>query len=145
MKPPLIPTNPIHSQRDCAERKHVCTSLVLLRPSSLYQKNSGRIGSVNVDNGAQYATLRVHGPFLLEAMKVGDQFPTYGDLQAAVQQYSEEKLVHFYVRDCRSISAAKTKVKRFISDKLEKYQVLFCCIKGGKAFKSRSNGERTTR
>ncbi|KAH9384541.1 hypothetical protein HPB48_026549 [Haemaphysalis longicornis] len=75
-------------------------------------------------------------------MKVRDKFSTFRELEAAVKQYSEEKLVQFYIRDCRSITAAKAKVKRFLNDRLEKYQVHYCCIQGGKSFKSRSKGER---
>lgn len=78
-------------------------------------------------------------------MKVGDKFPTFRELEAAVKGYSEEKFVQFYKRDCRTVTAAKTKVKRFLNERLGMYQVVYCCIKGGKSFKSRSKGERDTR
>ncbi|XP_037282544.2 zinc finger SWIM domain-containing protein 3-like [Rhipicephalus microplus] len=77
-------------------------------------------------------------------MKVGDKFPTFRELEAAVKGYSEEKFVQFYKRDCRTVTAAKTKVKRFLNERLGMYQVVYCCIKGGKSFKSRSKGERDT-
>ncbi|KAM7304481.1 hypothetical protein ISCGN_014381 [Ixodes scapularis] len=40
------------------------------------------------------------------------------------------------------VKAAKTKVKHFLNERLEKYQAYYCCTKGGKSFKSRSRGEK---
>ena len=41
----------------------------------------------------------------------------------------------FYVRDSRTISAAKGRVKRTLSDDLKFYDLTLSCIHGGKNFK----------
>ncbi|XP_064463415.1 zinc finger SWIM domain-containing protein 3-like [Ornithodoros turicata] len=77
-------------------------------------------------------------------MKVGAKFRTFKEFETAVECYSNEKCVQFYKRDCRSIEAGKRKVKRYLNPELGNYQVVYCCIKGGKKFKSCSKGERET-
>ncbi|KAH7950677.1 hypothetical protein HPB51_028286 [Rhipicephalus microplus] len=77
-------------------------------------------------------------------MKVGDKFPTFRELEAAVKGYSEEKFVQFYKRDCRTVTAAKTKVKRFLNERLGMYQLLYSHLPQTRALREPGAKEEAT-
>ena len=80
------------------------------------------------------------------ALKVGDRFPDPSSVQDAVNSYGDSINTQFYKRDSKTIAAAlKKKIQRPIDPKLQYYQLLYCCIKGGKNFASSSTGERSSR
>ena len=77
-------------------------------------------------------------------LKVGDTFPSYKDFMARVEEYEKASSCKFYVRDSRTIEAAKGRVKREICSDLKYYELTLCCIHGGKKFKPRGQGQRNT-
>lgn len=61
-----------------------------------------------------------------------------------IEKYEQANCCKFYVRDSRTIDTAKGRVKRVISSDLKFYELTLSCIHGGKNFKPRGNGQRTT-
>lgn len=76
--------------------------------------------------------------------EVGETFPTYEKLMEAVHKYEEANNCKFYIRDSRTVAAAKGRVKRALSTELKYYELTLSCIHGGKNFKSRGQGRRST-
>ena len=77
--------------------------------------------------------------------KVGELFSSYEDLEAKLKSYSAENFTEFWKRDARTVATASKRVARPISNALKYYEITFCCIHGGKTFKARGNGIRSTR
>ncbi|KAH9363751.1 hypothetical protein HPB48_006771 [Haemaphysalis longicornis] len=79
-------------------------------------------------------------------MEVGSKFATFDELEDAVKEYSRQSYVQYYKRECRMVTAAKRKgIRWHVNENISVYQVHHHCIKGGRTFKSRSKGDRTTR
>ena len=77
------------------------------------------------------------------SFSVGDTFSTYDELKRTVAEYERSSFVQVWKRDARTIDAAKKRIDRVMKPELQFYQLKFCCIHGGKKFKSESKGMRS--
>ena len=75
-------------------------------------------------------------------LKVGDQYNSYEELEKAIKVLEKVQNINFWIRDSRSITAAKRRVNITISPVLKYYEVKYACIKGGRPFQSKSTGAR---
>ena len=72
-------------------------------------------------------------------------FTSYEDLQTKVSLFEKQTFVKLWKRDSRSVEAASKCLNRALSDKLKYYEVTFYCIHGGKKFKAKGEGIRSTK
>ena len=75
---------------------------------------------------------------------VGDLFSTFDELETKVKAYERAHFVQFWKRDARTIEAAKKRLNKFLKPELKYYEVKYCCIHGGQAFKAKGKGSRST-
>ena len=87
-------------------------------------------------------TLKVRGE--CETLKVGDEFRSYQELQRAINTLEKVQNINFWIRDSRSIKAAKRCVNISICPALQYYKIKYACIKGGRPYESKSTGARPT-
>ena len=77
-------------------------------------------------------------------INTGDLFFTFDELNAKLKAYERQYFVQFWKRDARTVEAAKKRLDRFIKPELKYYEIKYCCIIGGQAFKAKGKGSRTT-
>ena len=71
------------------------------------------------------------------------KFATYEELRSFIADYQLENKVQLYIRDSRTIDAAqKCLPKRQLNAVLQYYQVTYCCVHGGRHYKSYGSGIR---
>ena len=84
-------------------------------------------------------------------MEVGTKFSSLDEMEKAIKAYEKQNFIVLYSRDSKLIKSSQTdkvketsrKKKIRVADETLKYKkVVFNCIKGGKDFKSTSNGAR---
>jgi hypothetical protein len=75
---------------------------------------------------------------------VGDFFSTFDELEAKVKAYENAQFMKFWKRDSRTIEAAKKRLNKFLKPELKYYELKYCCIHGGQAFKAKGKGSRST-
>ena len=76
---------------------------------------------------------------------VGKLFASFAELEAKLEEYKRKKFVEFWIRDSRTIKAAsKRGVDRPLAPALKYYEIKYCCIHGGQAFKARGKGIRSS-
>jgi hypothetical protein len=78
------------------------------------------------------------------AFSVGDKFGTFQELELMIAKYESANFVQVWKREARTINAAKKRIDRYMKPELKYYQLKFCCIHGGKKFKSEGKGIRGT-
>ena len=84
------------------------------------------------------------------ALKVGNKFSSYEDVESAIKIFSKENLVDRHKRDTETLGAA-VKQKRITKDRvkndaLKYYQIKYSCIFGGRDnYKDRGQGSRKTK
>ena len=78
------------------------------------------------------------------AFSVGDCFDSFSDLEEKLQAFKAGKFVEFWRRDARTIEAVKNRLIRTIKPSLKYYELKYCCIHGGWAFKPKGKGLRHT-
>ena len=85
------------------------------------------------------------------ALKVGDKFSSYEDVESAIRIFSKENTVDLHKRDSRTLGAA-VRQKRITEDRgvkngaLKYYQIKYACIFGGRDnYKARGQGSRKTK
>ena len=71
---------------------------------------------------------------------LGEHFTPYDDIKEKMKKYEEENFVNLWVRDLRTIEAAR--VKKNYNLTIQFYEVRYACKHGGRNFKSESTGER---
>ena len=74
---------------------------------------------------------------------VGDTFASFEELEVKLKEYEESKCVKLWKRDSRTVQAARKRLNRPLSDHIKYYEVVYCCIHGGKKFKSKGEGKRS--
>lgn len=79
------------------------------------------------------------------SFSVGEAFSNYDDLNSKITRFERKNFVKLWKRDSRSVEAASKRLNRDLSDKIKYYEVTFCCIHGGKKFKAKGEGIRTTK
>ena len=76
-------------------------------------------------------------------IEVDAVFDSFSALEKENDKFQKRNSVQFYVRDSRKIEAAKRRApNRNFNAKLVYSEIVYCCIHGGKAFKTESKGER---
>ena len=78
------------------------------------------------------------------SFSVGDLFSTFDELEAKVKAYECTRFVQFWKRDARTIEAAKKCLNKFLKPDLKYYELKYCCIHGGQAFKAKGKGSRSS-
>ena len=73
---------------------------------------------------------------------LGEHFTSYNDIKEKMKKYEEENFVNLWVRDSRTIEAAR--VKKNYNPAIKFYEVIYACKHGGRKFKSESTGERSS-
>ena len=73
---------------------------------------------------------------------LGEHFTSYNDIKEKMKKYEEENFVNLWVRDSRTIEAAR--VKKNYNPAIKFYEVRCACKHGGKKFKSERTGERSS-
>lgn len=72
-----------------------------------------------------------------------DEFGSFRELQSRISELEKENSLSLYIRDSRTIEAARKKgLKREIEGSLVYYFLRFACYHGGRRFQSRSTGSR---
>ena len=71
---------------------------------------------------------------------LGEHFTSYDDIKEKMKKYEEENFVNLWVRDSRTIEAAR--VKKNYNLVTQFYEVRYAYKHGGRNFKSESTGER---
>lgn len=74
--------------------------------------------------------------------KVGDKFEDIEELEKKIKQFECENFFLLWKRDCRSVEAAKHRVKRFVNPRLKYYEVKYACVEGGRDFNTEGKGLR---
>ena len=74
--------------------------------------------------------------------KVGDSFGNFNELQKRIEEYQNNFKVLLYIRDSATVGSKK--VKRSLNENLKYYYVQYACTHGGRKFKSKSQGKRTS-
>ncbi len=73
------------------------------------------------------------------------QFSVGETFESFEQLFKKENFVELWKRDTRTIAAARKRgVDRPLSPCLKYYEVKYCCVHGGQAFKPRGQGQRCT-
>ena len=75
---------------------------------------------------------------------IGDRFKTFEELESKLKSYEVATSTKFWIRDSRTIEAARKRTNRALSDSLKYYQVSFRCIHGGRKFRARGEGKCST-
>lgn len=75
---------------------------------------------------------------------IGERFKTFIDLQNKLKEYKVATSTKFWIRDSRTVNAARTRLTRHLSDEIKYYQVSFRCIHGGRKFVAKGEGKRST-
>ena len=75
---------------------------------------------------------------------VGDTFESFDALVTKIKAYQQAKFVQFWRRDARTIEAVKKRLDRYLNPSLKYYELKFCCIHGGQAFKPKGKGMRNS-
>lgn len=99
------------------------------------------------DSGSEEAEARNDGdendPW--NAIKLDQTFGSFAIFEAALAGFQVSTSSVFYRRDSCTVSHARRKgVKKPINDELKYYSAKYNCIHGGKLFKSKSTGARST-
>ena len=80
-------------------------------------------------------------PFSFE---VGQSFQDYGTLERKVKEFEQQNFVKLCKSDCRKIKAASVRCpEKSFKDSVVYSDLKYSCSSGGKAYKSKSKGERS--
>ena len=74
---------------------------------------------------------------------VGECFKSFAEVEKRVQEYEQANFVQFWKRDARTVEAARKRINRPLNDCITYYEIVFCCIHGGKRFTSKGKGKRS--
>jgi len=76
---------------------------------------------------------------------VGELFKSFSELEQKLNAYKTKNFCEFWKRDARTVeSATRKRIDRPIKKELKYYEVKYCCIHGGQAFKPKGKGMRNT-
>lgn len=63
-------------------------------------------------------------------------------MEVKIANYEKRNFVQMWKREARTIDAAKKRIDRYMKPQLHYYQLKYCCIHGGRKFKSEGKGIR---
>jgi len=76
---------------------------------------------------------------------LGESFRSFEELEVKVEMFKKDNFIELWKRDARRIAAARRRgINHPLSASLKYYEVKYCCIHGGQAFKPRGKGKRLT-
>ena len=78
------------------------------------------------------------------SFSVGDSFRSFSELEEKLQIFKAKKYIELWRRDARTIKAVQNRINRAINPSLKYYELKYCCIHGGRAFKPKGQGIRHT-
>lgn len=74
----------------------------------------------------------------------GKRFNSFDELGEWLDNFQTANSVQLFVRDSRTVAAAQKRMpKRQLKAGLRYYQIAFCCIHGGRQYRSQSSGVRS--
>ena len=74
---------------------------------------------------------------------VNAKFSSFEELEGEIDKYQRDNYVQFYRRDSRTIETAMRRApNRNFKSEIRYSELVYCCIHGGKKFKSESKGKR---
>ena len=73
---------------------------------------------------------------------LGEHCTSYDDLKEKMKKYEEENFLNVWIRDSRTIEAAR--VKKEYNPVIKFYEIRYACKHGGRKFKSESTGARSS-
>ncbi|KAH7974267.1 hypothetical protein HPB49_013516 [Dermacentor silvarum] len=77
-------------------------------------------------------------------MKAGQKFSSFEELQSAIADYERMVYAEFWIRQLRTVHAARKKgIRHPIDENLTYYSLTYSCKLGGRTHKSVSTGART--
>ena len=79
------------------------------------------------------------------AIAVGQTFSTFADLESKIEEYKAGNYVDLYMRNSRTVGAAKSRTSVALKPELVYYEVKYACVHGGRKFSSRGTGKRETK
>ena len=74
--------------------------------------------------------------------RVGESFKSYKELEEKIKTYEQSNSVQLWKREARTVTSSNKRVDRYLKPDLKYYQLKYCCIHGGKAFKTDGKGLR---
>ena len=88
-------------------------------------------------------------PFTLECessplFTIGDKFQSLEQLEQKIKLFEESNYVQLWKREARTIEGAQKRIARYLKPELRYYQLKYCCVHGGKGFKSVGKGDRSS-
>lgn len=75
---------------------------------------------------------------------VGETFRSFEEVENRLKEYEQANYVQFWKRDARTVENAKKQINRHLHDRIKYYEIVFCCIHGGKKFVSNGQGKRSS-
>ena len=75
-------------------------------------------------------------------MEVDTMFDSFSAIEKEIDKFQKINSVQFYIRNSRKIEEAKRAPNRSFNTRLVHSEIVYCCIHGGKTFKSETKGER---
>lgn len=77
--------------------------------------------------------------------KVGDTFDSFENFDKRLKEFQDHMYCTYYRRDAVTIEQSRKKgVKKQINEELKYYMLKYCCIHGGKKFKTKGTGQRSS-
>ena len=75
---------------------------------------------------------------------LGEAFDSFVTLDKKINEFKKANFVELWKRDARTVEAAKKRVEKHLKPELKYYEIKYCCIHGGQAFKAKGKGVRST-
>ena len=107
------------------------------------QQPSGRVGVTRVLKRAmRYREVAAGLKSQSIDFVVGERFKAFDVMMKKMKEYENHKCVKLWKRDSRTVQAAQKRLTRPLHEQIRYYEVSFCCIHGGKMFRSKGKGKR---
>ena len=75
---------------------------------------------------------------------LGEAVDSFASLDKKIDAYKKDNCVELWKRAARTIKAAKKRVEKYLKPELKYYELKYCCIHEGQAFKTKEKGVRLT-
>ncbi len=107
-----------------------------------YRLRDTKLGNVQSRHAHMYTAMAASPTPIIN---VGSKFSSFDELEIALESYKKSQYVEFWRRDSRTIAAAQKRgIARPLRTELKYYEIKYCCIHGGQAFKARGSGKRNS-
>ncbi len=75
---------------------------------------------------------------------VGNKFSTFAEFEDRLESFEQQSYTQWWKRDCCTVERARKRLVRYLSDDIHYYSVKYKCVHGGRKFKSKGEGIRST-